>query len=162
MFLYTMLLCCLFSFQMYLNLASSIQSSIINNTIYIISVSVSPLTQQIIHLLAPVCIIYMYKEDLLWVWREWVASIIRTNRDPPPTPDPLSGHRQQISGCGGILMTTSHCNRCWNTVYMYAVDLLWVWMVWGASIITYSMTQVRNQVIILLLLAFSLADIRMV
>ena len=28
----------------------------------------------------------MYKEDLLWVWREWGASIRRTNRDPPPTP----------------------------------------------------------------------------
>jgi hypothetical protein len=30
--------------------------------------------------------LYMYKEDLLWVWREWGAAIIRNNRDPPPTP----------------------------------------------------------------------------
>jgi hypothetical protein len=30
--------------------------------------------------------LYMYEEDLLWVWSEWGASIIRTNRDPPPTP----------------------------------------------------------------------------
>jgi hypothetical protein len=46
-------------------------------------------------------------------------------------------------------MNTSHSSRCWNTLYMYEVDLLWVWMVWEASIITYSMTQVRNQVIII-------------
>jgi hypothetical protein len=53
--------------------------------------------------------------------------------------DPLSGPRRKISGCGGILMTTSHSSRCWNTLYMYEVDLLWVWMVWEASIITYSL-----------------------
>ena len=28
---------------------------------------------------------------------------------------PLSGLREQISGCGGILMTGSHCSRCWST-----------------------------------------------
>ena len=27
-----------------------------------------------------------------------------------------------------------HCSRCWMTLYMYEEDLLWVWMVWGVSI----------------------------
>jgi hypothetical protein len=30
--------------------------------------------------------LYMYEEDLLWEWREWGVSIIRTNRSPPPIP----------------------------------------------------------------------------
>jgi len=30
--------------------------------------------------------LYMYKEDLLWVWQVWGALIIRTKRDPPPIP----------------------------------------------------------------------------
>ena len=30
--------------------------------------------------------LYMYEEDLLWVWREWGASIKRTIRYPPPIP----------------------------------------------------------------------------
>jgi hypothetical protein len=39
------------------------------------------------------------------------------------------------TGWSGILMTTSHSCRCQKPLYMYEVDLLWVWMVWGASII---------------------------
>ena len=139
----------------------------------------------------------MYKEDLLWVWSVWGASIKRTNRYPPPINNihsqvseskyqgvvaslwpvatvqgaetlnicikktcyeyevcvgpqskeltdthllyqqhPLSGLREQISGCDGILMTTRNCSRCWNTLYMYEEDLLWVWSVWWTSIIT--------------------------
>ena len=49
---------------------------------------------------------------------------------------PLPGPRGQISGCGGILMTGSHGWRCWNTLYMYEEDLLWVWREWGVSIIS--------------------------
>ena len=47
---------------------------------------------------------------------------------------PLSGPRGQISGCGCILMTSSHCSRCWIALYMYKEDLLWVWSVWGVDI----------------------------
>jgi hypothetical protein len=32
-----------------------------------------------------------------------------------------------LSGWGCILMTTSQSRRCWNTLYMYEEDLLWVW-----------------------------------
>jgi hypothetical protein len=156
----------------------------------------------------------MYKEDLLWVWREQGASIIRTNRDPPatltittylctlrsliivsplhnPNPNwyqvymkstcyeyevcgvqksyPTSCYKWEtewitychcdcvpkhiaIAGWGWIHMTTSHCRRCWNTIYMYEVNLLKVWSGWGASIIIYRMIQiqVRNQEILLL------------
>ena len=80
--------------------------------------------------------LYMYKEDLLWVWMEWGAWIIGTNRYPPPIPT-TSTLRSQIANirCGGILMTCSHCRRCWIALYMYKEDLLWVWMEWGAWII---------------------------
>jgi hypothetical protein len=44
---------------------------------------------------------------------------------------------KHISGWGCMLMTTGHCSRCWNTLYMNEVDLLWVWTGWGASIITF-------------------------
>ena len=33
------------------------------------------------------------------------------------------------------LPAASCCRRCWNTLYIYEVDLLWVWSVWGAVII---------------------------
>ena len=46
-------------------------------------------------------------------------------------------HIYQVGG--GILMTTSHRRRCWNTLYMYEADLRWVWIGWVASIITYNM-----------------------
>jgi hypothetical protein len=64
---------------------------------------------------------------------------------------PLWCETKHISGWGFVLMTTSHSGRCWNKLYMYEVDLIWVWSGWGASIITYSMLQVRDQVNLLLL-----------
>jgi hypothetical protein len=92
-------------------------------------------------------VLCMYKEDLLWVWKEWGASIIRTKRDPPTTPRrSILRSQRQISECGGILMTSSRCSRCWIALFMYKEDLLWVWSGWGASIITYSILQVRTQV----------------
>ena len=41
---------------------------------------------------------------------------------------------KHISGWGYILMTCSHCWRCWNTLYIYKEDLLWVWTGCGVSI----------------------------
>jgi len=67
----------------------------------------------------------MYEEDLLWVWSGSGTSIKRTNRDPPPTSytnnihsQQVSESREQISGCDGILMTCSYCNRCWISLYV--------------------------------------------
>jgi len=54
--------------------------------------------------------------------------------------------QEHISGWGCILMTMSHSWRCCNTLYMYKVDLLWVWSEWGVSIIIHSMMQARNRV----------------
>jgi hypothetical protein len=42
-------------------------------------------------------------------------------------------------------MTTSYSRRCWNALYMYEVDLRWVWSEWGATMVIYSMLQVRNR-----------------
>jgi hypothetical protein len=42
-------------------------------------------------------------------------------------------------------MTTSRSSWCWNTWHVYELDLLWVWSGWDASIMTYSIIQVRNQ-----------------
>jgi hypothetical protein len=95
--------------------------------------------------------LYIYEEDLLWVWRGWGASIITysmiqvRNQEtllvlmPPPCVKP-SIYQCGVASC--ILMTTSHNGRCWNTSYMYEEDLPWVW-VWSgcASIITYIMIQ---------------------
>ena len=49
-----------------------------------------------------------------------------------------STETHHISGWGCILMTASHSRRCWNILHMYDVDLIWVWSVWGASIITFT------------------------
>jgi hypothetical protein len=38
-----------------------------------------------------------------------------------------------------ILIISSHGRRCWNTIYMYEVNLLWVWSGWSVSIITYTL-----------------------
>jgi hypothetical protein len=46
---------------------------------------------------------------------------------------PLSGSIERISGWCCMLKTTGHCSRCWNTLYMYKEDLIWVWGEWGAS-----------------------------
>ena len=47
-------------------------------------------------------------------------------------------------------MTTGHSRRCWNTIYMYEEDFLWVWSGWGFSIICNSRTPWQNQENILL------------
>ena len=68
--------------------------------------------------------LYMYDEDLLWVWSGWGAPIISYSTLQVRNPyycyhwdcDP----KHIISGwdcC--ILMTTSHSRRCWNTIYIY-------------------------------------------
>jgi hypothetical protein len=41
-------------------------------------------------------------------------------------------------------MSTSRSSRCCNALYVYGEDLLRVWSVWGAPIMTYSMIQVKN------------------
>ena len=41
------------------------------------------------------------------------------------------------------LVTTGDSSRCWNALYIYELDLLWLWQVLAASIITYSMIQVN-------------------
>jgi len=62
-------------------------------------------------------------------------------------------HHISVSGRECILLiTTSRCSRWWNALYIYELDLLWVWTGWGASIITYIIIQVRNQENHLLLL----------
>ena len=58
----------------------------------------------------------------------------------------LSYHHQDcetkhISGWGCILMTPSHGRRCSNALYVYELDLIWVWSGWGVSIISHSMIQ---------------------
>ena len=54
--------------------------------------------------------------------------------ETPPSTQSLLGHREQISGWSYTLMSTSHCWRCWNTLYIYKVNLLWVWTGLGVSI----------------------------
>ena len=75
--------------------------------------------------------LYMYKEDLIWVWREWGAWFKRTNSKQRPTsytlhqqhPLLVLGPRGQISGCGSILMTCSHWSRCWIALYIYRIQM---------------------------------------
>jgi len=100
--------------------------------------------------------LYMYDFDLLRVWSGWGASIITYSmlqvRDQVNLLLlPLWCETKHISGWGCVLMPTSHSGRCWSALYMYDFHLLRVWSGWGASIITYSMLQVRDQVNLLLL-----------
>ena len=65
-------------------------------------------------------------------------------RQNPTTHNPA--HHFKSDGmvwCCGI-MTTSHGWRLLNTFYMYEVDLVWVWRGWEVTIISYSMSPVRN------------------
>ena len=81
---------------------------------------------------------YIYKEDLLWVWTVWGVSIISTNRGSKCESMHNITFRsmEHISGWSYTLMTRSHCWRCSNAIYIYKEDLLWVWTVWGVSIIS--------------------------
>jgi hypothetical protein len=92
--------------------------------------------------------LYRYEEDLIGVWSGWgvliiVYSMIQV-RNRVNHLLPLWLWDQDISDCGCILMTTSQSLRCQNTFYMHEDHLIGVWCVWGASIIVYSMIQVRN------------------
>ena len=104
--------------------------------------------------------LYMYVRDLIWVWSGWDASITSQHMlwEWETMRITYFHHwgceTQHISGWHCILMTTSCSRRCENALYMYKVDLPWVWNGWGASIITYSMMQARNQVNCLLPLLY--------
>jgi len=98
--------------------------------------------------------LYVYELDLIWVWSGWGVSIIshsmiqvrnRVNHLSPTTTE-TSTLGDQISLWGCFHMTTRQSGRCWNTLYMYEVDLIWVWSGWGAPVTTHSMLQVRNRV----------------
>jgi hypothetical protein len=81
--------------------------------------------------------LYIYKEDLLWVWTGWGVSIISTNRGSKCESMhniTLLGPWEHISGWSYTLMTRCHCWRCSNTLYIYKEDLLWVLTGWGVSI----------------------------
>ena len=45
----------------------------------------------------------------------------------------------------GYVLATTDNRWCWNALYMYYEDLIWLWSGWEVSIITYSMLQVRIQ-----------------
>jgi len=86
---------------------------------------------------------------------KWVGSLnhnLQHAASERPSESPLLlRDTKHISGWGCVHMTTSHSGRCWNAWYMYDIDLIWVWSGWGASIITYSMLQVRETLLLLLL-----------
>jgi hypothetical protein len=48
-----------------------------------------------------------------------------------------------ISAWGCILMATSHSRHCWNTLYIYEADLMWVWSGRGSLIKPKNMIQER-------------------
>ena len=58
---------------------------------------------------------------------------------PSESPTALLPPWGETKRWGGICMATNNSRRCWNTLYMYEADLLWVWFGWVASIITYNM-----------------------
>jgi hypothetical protein len=97
--------------------------------------------------------LYMYKVDLIWVWSGWVVLIITystlqvRNRVNCLLPTTATVTVQQISGWSHILMTPSHSSRRGNTLYMYGVDLPWVWSVWGVLIIiiTYNLQHIASE-----------------
>lgn len=100
---------------------------------------------------------YLYKFHLLWVWSGWIASIIIITDSMIQVLIqvnlllPMRMRDQPYQAGVSLHMTTSHNRRYWNTLYIDKVDLLLVWSGWSASIITYSMIQVWNQVNLLLL-----------
>jgi hypothetical protein len=51
-------------------------------------------------------------------------------REYPTTTFDCDCETKHLSGWCCILMTCSRSSRCWNTLYMYEEDLLWVWSVW--------------------------------
>ena len=80
----------------------------------------------------------MHKEDLLWVSNVWGASIITWSILQVRTQVNLLPHLMWNTAYISAGLHPNDRKRCWNTLYMYEEDLLWVWSVWGASIKTYS------------------------
>ena len=76
------------------------------------------------------------KENLLWVWTGWGVSITSTNRGSKCITRQITLRSHRAYNKAGVtsLWPSSHCWRCWSTLYMYKEDLLWVWTGWGVSI----------------------------
>jgi hypothetical protein len=80
----------------------------------------------------------MYKEDLLWVWREWGVWIISTNRNPPltPTTSTLRSRESTYQARAASLWPLATVAGA-KLHYIYNDDdLIWVWRVWGILIIS--------------------------
>jgi hypothetical protein len=109
--------------------------------------------------------LYMYEDDLLWVWRWLGFSIIFNSRTPWQNQENLLRVLVlPLPRVGFILMTTSHSSRCWKSLYMYEEDLLWVWSGLGFSIICNSRTPWQNQenlLVRVLVLPLPRADIKL-
>ena len=50
---------------------------------------------------------------------KWVGGLNLNHNNPHKSPTP-----EETSGWGCIVMTTSRSSICWNTLYIYKVDLL--------------------------------------
>ena len=95
-------------------------------------------------------IIYVYEVDLIWVWSGWGIliishSIYKWETEWITSITETSTLSDQISLWGWILMIPGQSGRCWNTLYIYKVNLQWVWSGWDAPITTHSMLQVQEQ-----------------
>jgi hypothetical protein len=63
-----------------------------------------------------------------WIWGLNHDLQHITSQNPSECPTSTTGTvRPSISVWGCILMTTSQSEWCWNTLFMYKEDLLWVW-----------------------------------
>jgi hypothetical protein len=81
-------------------------------------------------------------------WMRCLNHNLQQDTSESPSDSPTATLRREakyISDWGCIHMTARHSRLCWKTLYDGEVDLLWVWSVYGASIIIYSKIQVRNQ-----------------
>ena len=79
---------------------------------------------------------YIYKEDLLRVWTGWGVSIISTNRGSI-----IHAHHSFRSMRAYIRLELHPYDlepllKVLKHFYIYKEDLLWVWTVWGVSIIS--------------------------
>ena len=81
--------------------------------------------------------LYIYKEDLPWVWTGWGVLIISTNWESTFCTHDI--HSQVIeSKYQGVAASIwhSHSSRCWIALHMHKEDLLWVWRGCGVLIIS--------------------------
>jgi hypothetical protein len=93
--------------------------------------------------------IYMYEDNLLWVWSRWGASIITCSMIQSKTKSKRISNNSHWAVRPSIYQV--RVGSLWplatvNTIYMYEDNLLWVWSRWGASSITCSIIQVKNRV----------------